>query len=187
MSLWCYLLGAVMVNGLERTEEANLFKVKTVLRSMPIISGSERPCYISVLPSKEYDYSYSQEDYPNPINTIGRTDLMFDTFTQANTKEFCSKYNWDAGTYHLSSSVLIVLNGALRDVSYEKGIGMIVKWLNRLSKNLLVQRISLTLNSDMNQIFNFNNYNTRWVFDNYNYDSSTRFDKLINWNYRGGQ
>ncbi len=111
MSYWTYVNGTIEVSTLGRTQEEIEYILKTVLRHLPKVSGSE----------KDMDYYLIQK---NGYNS-SRSHNEFEIFEPNEIQE----------------NYLIVVDGSLRDRKFNETYREFQKWLCRFAKRVLIQNV----------------------------------------------
>ena len=111
MSNWTYVNGTIEVSTLGRTQEEIEYILKTVLRHLPKVTGSERDMNTYIIKKEGYNFSSS-----------------CDEFEKANPLKIQENY-------------IIVVNGSLRDRTLNETHKEFQKWICRLSKRVLVENV----------------------------------------------
>ena len=141
MSYWTYIRGTIMVSPLGRTQEEMNYILKTVLRHLPKVSGSEKDMEIIV-------------NQPNGWTTSASCD-EFDNYV---------------GNFEINRRYILTLYGNLRDRTFDETYKEFNKWINRLAKRVFVDEVFVNINgynySDSNK-HHINKHNI--IIDNNKY------------------
>lgn len=117
MSSWTYITGQVKVYPFGSGQPAKRFVLEEVLDHLPRVWGSEGDMVWHILQEDGYDHSCNHDEFGV------RTNL---------TKH--GRRGW----WEEQSTYIVVLEGYLRDTCYEDTLRAFAKWLNRLSKRIMV-------------------------------------------------
>lgn len=109
MSMWTYVRGLIEISAPGRTQAEKDYILQTVIDHLPTVTGSEVDMNIYTIRANGHD-SWSNHDELDHLN-------------------------WDFKT---QSQYFLVLDGSLRDRCYNETFKELNKFLNRLSKRLLV-------------------------------------------------
>ena len=123
MSRWTKVSGVINVETFGKTTFHSLSIVDSVLAHLPKIEGSEGPAAVFVNQERKPNY-YSSH---NELYELAR--------------------NFEATT-----TAIITLTGSLRDVSAKEMYRQIIKWLNRLSRRICVETVTISV-SDRDNSF----------------------------------
>ena len=131
MSSWTYVRGLIEVGVPGRTQAEKDYILQTVIDHLPKVTGSEVDMSIYTIRANGHD-SWSNHDELDHLN-------------------------WDFKT---QSQYFLVLDGSLRDRHYEETFKELNKFLNRLSKRLLVVSMQVQVSTyDRSRIHTFTNEN----------------------------
>lgn len=108
MSAWSYINGMINVSPLGRSQEEIEYILKTIIRHLPKVTGSERDMHVHVIKS------HGSNSWSN-FDELGRP---------------CD--------FEYQDNYIVVLEGNLRDRFFEQTKKEFIKWLSRLSKRVLV-------------------------------------------------
>ncbi len=128
MSTWSFVSGIIEVETFSRTTAEAMYIAQTVVSHLPKIHGSERCVSFYLNELKGFKNSSDADEFDN------RSNLM-------RGENECNLFEWQP-------NVLITLNGALRDASYECAIRDTTKMLARLSSRLWVKSCLISVSSD---------------------------------------
>jgi hypothetical protein len=115
MSHWSYIIGALEVEPIGRTQPEKRYVLDTVLEHLPKVEGSEGPMQVYV----------SQVRGPNCSSTCD---------------EFCHslpRYQW----FETQDRYLLTVHAALRDCTFDEAYRQFAKWLTRLTKRIMVNYV----------------------------------------------
>ena len=118
MSYWTYIRGVIDVKPMGRTQPEKRYILDTILEHLPKVTGSEQNMYVKVIQKDGYNCSSSCNEFGEYIP--GRMSKTSDT-------------------YH------IVIDGDLRDRTFEETLRELNKWLNRLAKRTIISDICIKL------------------------------------------
>lgn len=131
MSSWTYVQGLIELGVPGRTQAEKNYILQTVIDHLPKVTGSEYDMNIYTIRANGHD-SWSNHDELDHLN-------------------------WDFKT---QSRYFIVLDGSLRDRYYEETFKELNKFLNRLSKRLIVNSMQVQVSTyDCSRIHTFTNEN----------------------------
>ena len=116
MSFWTFVKGTIEVTTLGRTQEEIEYILKTVLRHLPKVSGSERDMNTYLI-KKEGLNSISSH------NEFG--ELVRD--------------------FEIQENYIIVVDGSLRDRKFNETYYEFQKWICRLAKRVLIQNVLIEI------------------------------------------
>lgn len=133
MSNWTYIDGIVKVSPMGRTQEEKEYILKTVLKHLPNITGSEEDVKIRIMESCGGTVTSSSHD-----EFQMRTDNLTDRYGQRNRKN---------GWLECNEDYLIILEGHFRDRLFEQTYREFIKWLCRLAKRVSVDDILVRIKS----------------------------------------
>ena len=111
MSSWTYVNGTIEVSTLGRTQEEIEYILKTVLRHLPKVTGSERDMNTYIIKKEGYNFSRSCDEFEriNPLK--------------------------------IQENYIIVVNGSVRDRTLNETHKEFQKWICRLAKRILVENV----------------------------------------------
>lgn len=129
MSMWTYVRGLIEIGAPGRTQAEKDYILQTVIDHLPKVTGSEYDMNIYTIRAKGHS-SWSNHDELDHPNRDFKTQSQY----------------------------FLVLDGSLRDRYYEETFKELNKFLNRLSKRLIVESLYVKLNA----------YNHSYTFENKN-------------------
>lgn len=129
MSAWTYISGVLTVSPLGRTQEEIEYVLKTVIRHLPKVTGSERDMFVHVIKS-------------NGANTYSN----FDELGHPCDFEYQDTY-------------LLAIEANLRDRFIEQTKQEFFKWLTRLAKRVLVMSGTISIIGRNNITFEQETFN----------------------------
>ena len=109
MSSWTYIVGNISVRMMEKTDEEAEYILKTVLKHLPKVCGSERDMEVKVVNSDVITGWSSHDEFQAWTDKSG-----FDEHQEFN----------------------IIINAYLRDTFFDETHRAFIKWLTRLAKRL---------------------------------------------------
>lgn len=141
MSDWTYVNGIIQVDTMAKTTAQAIFIANTVIDHLPAITGSEGDVSYYTISPKGYNCSSNADE--------------FNQFSNLKYRNYNRLFNY-------KSNVLIVLNGQLRDRSFDKTLKETSKVLSRLSVRLYIVECLVSVCSyGKNFVFNNPDYLTR--------------------------
>ena len=132
MSNWTYVNGIITVSPLGRTQSEKTYILETVIEHLPKVTGSEEDMNITILQRKGYDMSSSHNEFE--INAY-----------------YLNSEHW----IKTQTDYFLILDGNLRDKTFQETFKELNIFLNRLAKRVLVNNILLSLNEDWGKKFVF--------------------------------
>lgn len=141
MSMWTYINGTITVNAIGRTQAEKEYILRTVLDHLPLVTGSERDMETYLIQTKGYNSSSSVDEFENHSNQLVNS---YGTHDQ--------KYGW----LKTQSEYIIVVDGALRDRTFDTTFAEFNKWLCRLAKRVKINDVLVKL-SDYEKTYIFSN------------------------------
>lgn len=152
MSYWTYINGTITVNAIGRTQAEKEYILRTVLDHLPLVTGSERYMETYLIQTKGYNFSSSVDEFENCSNQLINS---YGTHDQ--------KYGW----LKTQSKYIIVVDGALRDRMFDTTFAEFNKWLCRLAKRTLIDKVLVELTGeDRNYVFDDHGGIYRDMFEN---------------------
>lgn len=147
MSHWTYVNGVVNVSCIAHTNPQTRYIIETVLEHLPVVSGSEGNMQIYLVQSNGCGMSSSYNEFGEPIENFNCADEygMYNTFPDYN----------------------LLLEGSLRDRTFEETFKEFNKWINRLAKRLLVNDVLVRISDDKNKFVFDNSSNYSSMFENF--------------------
>lgn len=112
MSSWTYVVGSISVRMCEKTDEMAEYILKTVIRHLPKVYGSEGDMTVQVINSGKITGWSSHDE--------------FEMWTDREGFDEKQEFN-------------IVINASLRDTVFDETFRAVVKWLSRLAKRVHVE------------------------------------------------
>lgn len=130
MSMWTYINGTITVDAIGRTQAEKEYILRTVLDHLPLVTGSEEGMGVYLIQANGYDYSSSVDEFKN------RSNQLVDSYGAHNQKY---------GRFKTQSEYIIVVDGALRDRMFDTTFAEFNKWLCRLAKRALIDKVLVEL------------------------------------------
>lgn len=143
MSYWTYVTGVIQISVLGYTQKQKEYIIDMVLRHLPKVTGSERDMDIHSIKCSGYNESSSVDEFDVHVyNYLHYVDLQ--------------------------SQYLLVVEGALRDRTFEQTYREFVRWLTRLAKRVVVDDVLVKI---------FDPYNNNSIITNNN----DAFGQMYEW------
>lgn len=152
MSMWTYINGTITVNAIGRTQAEKEYILRTVLDHLPLVTGSEEDMNVYLIQANGHDCSSSVDEFENSSNQL------VDSYGAHNQKH---------GRFKTQSEYIIVVDGALRDRMFDTTFAEFNKWLCRLAKRALIDKVLVELTGgDTTYVFNDHSGIYRDMFEN---------------------
>lgn len=148
MSWWTKVTGLVAVQVPGRTDKEKEYVLDSVLRHMPLITGSEGPCHVLYVKAHGYTWSSNCDEFGNYSNLLPN---RYGTPSRHGNLTGQDKY-------------FVVLEGSLRDRMFEQTVRETCRWLCRLSSRLFVSYCNVDVFGELGYSYSFNK--VRWLQDN---------------------
>lgn len=169
MSNWTYVSGTIKVDVMGRTQEEAEYILKTVIRHLPIVTGSETDMEIYINKSKYYESESSYNEFGICCGVENHTK--------------------DKGWYKMNNSYILTLEGNLRDRDFEETYKEVIRFLCRLAKRVRVQdvliRIADTYKNKRKVIDEFeldnNPYYNMWESPSWHNEESMNWCEYLMW------
>lgn len=133
MSYWTYINGTITVDAIGRTQAEKEYILRTVLDHLPLVTGSEEDMNVYLIQANGHDCSRSVDEFENHSNQLVDS---YDAHSQ--------KYGW----LKTQSKYIIVVNGALRDRTFDTTFAEFNKWLCRLAKRARIDKVLVELTGE---------------------------------------
>lgn len=127
MSYWTYVSGTVMVHSSLVSQPHSRYVVDTVLEHLPCVSGSEGNMNVHVVQSAKKRCTSSANEFGEPM---------------------CFRHNSRNEWMDVYGKYILVLEGTLRDRSFDETKKELSKWLCRLAKRIWVRDVLVKLEDD---------------------------------------
>lgn len=131
MSHWSYVRGTVTVSPMGRTQPEKRYILDTILEHLPRVIGSEGDMDVYVVQKNGHDSSCSCDEFGMNTNNLESI--------------YGGKSN--RGWLNVQSRYILVVDGSLRDRTFEETKREFLKWLCRLAKRVTVDEILVTVES----------------------------------------
>lgn len=169
MSNWTYVSGTIKVDVMGRTQEEAEYILKTVIRHLPIVTGSETDMEIYINKSKYYESESSYNEFGICCGVENHTK--------------------DKGWYKINNSYILTLEGNLRDRDFEETYKEVIRFLCRLGKRVRVRdvliRIADTYKNKRKVIDEFeldnNPYYNMWESPSWRNEESMNWCEYLMW------
>lgn len=130
MSFWTHITGTVVVSPVGRTQHEKRYVLETVLDHMPNVTGSEGDMHVHIIQRAGYDCSSSCDEF------MENTDKGISVFSKRRSRN---------GWFDAQSEYILVLEADLRDRIFNETFKELQKWLCRLAKRVMVQRVLVSI------------------------------------------
>lgn len=169
MSNWTYVSGTIKIDVMGRTQEEAEYILKTVIRHLPIVTGSETDMEIYINKSKYYESESSYNEFGICCGVENHTK--------------------DKGWYKMNNSYILTLEGNLRDRDFEETYKEVIRFLCRLGKRVCVRdvliRIADTYKNKRKVIDEFeldnNPYYNMWESPSWHNEESMNWCEYLMW------
>lgn len=148
MSRWTNVTGMIAVQVPGRTDKEKEYILDSVLRHLPLITGSEGPCHALYVKAHGYIWSSSCDEFNNYSNLLPN---RYGTPSRHGKLTGQDKY-------------FVVLEGNLRDRTFEQTVRETCRWLCRLSSRLFVSYCNVDVFGELGRTYSFNK--VRWLQEN---------------------
>jgi len=129
MSHWTYVRGSVVVSPMGRTQPEKRYILDTILDHLPRVTGSEGDMDVYVIQKNGHDSSCSCDEFGMHTNNLEST--------------YGGKSN--RGWLNVQSQYILVVDGALRDRTFEETKREFIKWICRLAKRVTVENVLVSV------------------------------------------
>lgn len=119
MSNWSYVSGTIVVSPLGRTQAEKRYILETVLDHLPRVTGSEKDMDVYIIQKKGFNTLSSHTEFGVYAKYLERETLS--------TKQ--------------QDQYILVVDGALRDKTFDKTFKEFQKWICRLAKRVCVENV----------------------------------------------
>ena len=126
MSMWTYINGTITVSPMGRTQAEKRYILDTVLKHLPVVTGSERDMNVYVIQKNGYNSSSSCDEFGYSTNNL--------------TDSHGSK-SQRYGYLRIQDEYILVVNGSFRDREFEQTLQEFNKWICRLAKRISVEDV----------------------------------------------
>lgn len=147
MSHWTHINGMIKVSPLGRTQPEKRYILDTVLEHLPLVTGSEGDMETYVIQKNWYNSSCSCDEFNNCTN-LGVVD-------SSNSL----RHDRNRGWFRTQDTYFVVVEGDFRDRKFNQTLNEFNKWINRLSKRVLVEDVLVRLYDDCGNERIFTNKN----------------------------
>lgn len=129
MSAWTYICGTIRANILGATQAEKTYYLETVLKHLPLVSGSEGNMKPYVVLEHGYNGASNVDEFDN-LSNLGEG-------------------YWN--DFETQSNYLIVLSARLRDREFEQTMREFSKWFYRLAKRVWIDEALVRVSSSFGQ------------------------------------
>lgn len=130
MSYWTHIRGLITVSPFGRTQAEKRFVLESVLNHLPVVSGSEDDMAVHIIQRSGETDSSSHDEFGNRTN---------------NLLDWHGHRDREHGWMRMQSDYFLVVEGDLRDCSFEEGLKSFNAWLCRLAKRVMVMEINVQI------------------------------------------
>lgn len=128
MSKWTHIIGTIEIDVPGNAQYECEYNLQSVLNHLPIVYGSEENMYISAIKKPGY-------------TTVSSNTDEFDNFSNLAKN---GKGKW----FEYQTRYLLILNGDLRDTTFETTYRSLVKCLCKIAKNFFVVFMDILITED---------------------------------------
>lgn len=154
MSYWTHIIGTIKVSTLGRSTEEHEYILKTVLKHLPVVSGSESDMYYDIIPNRYANISSNCDEFDNTTEEIRRNEYNFD----------------------INDDFFILVYGNFRDRKFDETYKEFQNWLCRLAKRVVVYDVVVNINDGYNKNVVITNKNDCYT-DMFEYPSWSKINK----------
>jgi len=144
MSWWTHINGMIKVSPMGRTQEEKTYILNTVLKHLPLVTGSEGDMEVYV------------NECTHGSGTSSSSRDEFDMQTN-NLRDMRGHRSYRNGWLNCNENYVLTISYAFRDREFEQTLKEFEAWLQRLAKRVSVRNILVKVEG----------YGRKYVFDNY--------------------
>lgn len=149
MSYWTHVNGNIIVDVFGRTQEESEYILKTVLKHLPVVTGSESDMDVFIQRQSGTSMSSSQDEYGMTTN-----NLVDDYGDRSRNR----------GWLNVQTKYILTVQGDLRDRVFDDTFKEFMNWICRLSKRVSVESVLVRIEAEYN--------NKTITLDYYGYDKN---------------
>lgn len=132
MSIWSHVHGTVVVRPFGETQAEKRYVLDSVLAHLPKVTGSEEDMKVYIIQKEGYNTSSTHDEFGNYSN-LGNGHYVFHDGRR---------------NFEVQDEYIIVVDGALRDRGYHDTLIAVDRWLSRLAKRILVEKVLIEVRGD---------------------------------------
>ena len=133
MSYWTHVNGSIIVDVPGRTQEESEYVLKTVLKHLPVVTGSESDMDVFIQRQSGTNMSSSHDEYGMTTNNL--VDRYGDRSRTRGWLEVQTKY-------------ILTVQGDLRDREFDDTFKEFMNWLCRLAKRVSVKSVLVRIEAE---------------------------------------
>lgn len=133
MSYWTHVNGSIIVDVCGRTQEESEYVLKTVLKHLPVVTGSESDMDVFIQRQSDTNISSSTDEYGMTTNNL--VDRFGDRSSTRGWLDIQTKY-------------ILTVQGDLRDREFDDTFKEFINWLCRLSKRVRVESVLVRIEAE---------------------------------------
>lgn len=136
MSRWTHVNGSIVVDVFGRTQEESEYILKTVLKHLPVVTGSESDMDIFIQKQSGTNMSSSQDEYGMSTNNL--VDMYG-----------CRSHT--RGWLNVQTKYILIVQGDLRDRVFDDTFKEFMNWICRLSKRVTVESVLVRIEAEFDK------------------------------------
>lgn len=119
MSYWTYVNGTITVSPMGRTQAEKRYILETILDHLPFVTGSERDMNVYIVQKNGHNSSSSHTEFG----------------------EYGGYRKWKTLSTKIQREYILVVDGSLRDRTFDQTYREFQNWLCRLAKRISVEDV----------------------------------------------
>ena len=135
MSWWTHINGSIVVDVYGRTQEESEYVLKTVLKHLPLVTGSESNMDVFIQRQSGIRMGSSEDEYGMCTN---------------NLVDMYGNNSAENGWLNVQTKYILVVQGDLRDRVFDDTFKEFMNWLCRLSKRVSVESVLVRIEAEYN-------------------------------------
>lgn len=148
MSWWTYVYGTIIVRPMGRTQAEKRYILETVLDHLPLVTGSEEPMNVYIIQKNGYNSSSSHTEFG----------------------VWGGYRDWKTLSTERQDKYILVVDGSLRDRTFDQTYREFQKWLCRLAKRVGVEDVLVEIDGYEQSAIVRNPY-VQGKYSKYSYDT----------------
>lgn len=172
MSQWTYINGTITVSPMGRTQAEKKYILDTVLEHLPLVTGSEENMNVYIIQKNGYNISSSCDEFDCCTNNL------VDRYGNKNRKQ---------GWLRTQDEYILVIDGSLRDRTFNQTLLEFNKYLCRLAKRISVENVLVEINEWDKKILVTNDndvYSDMFEYPSWIDDKSKNWCEYLMWTYK---
>ena len=143
MSYWTHVNGSIVVDVFGRTQEESEYVLKTVLKHLPVVTGSESDMDVFIQRQSGTNIGSSQDEYGMT------TDNLVDDYGDRSRIR---------GWLEVQTKYILTVQGDLRDRMFDDTFREFMNWLCRLSKRVSVESVLVRIEAEYGKTITLDYY-----------------------------